>query len=271
MAFTACLFLIIGETAFAFVGCQIPGNLLFAVGGTALDLNASRGAVVLAYMFMQLHITIAMSVILNPVLYIAERGILGMHKRPELLPVDEESPAVFEGISTPQNSLLPEKDVVSTVPTATATAHGRSVTSLLDAEHDLSPEALVAEYHHSGPVVIAKYVTLRICVVVILLILAIIFKDHFMDFSDFVGASCVSLACIILPIFFYLKVFWGRTPWYEKIAGCFIIVVCSCLGVYVTYTTGKALFTDTSDAATFPYCPAEYSEIVYTNSTYYGN
>ncbi|RLN74377.1 hypothetical protein BBJ28_00019279, partial [Nothophytophthora sp. Chile5] len=27
MAFTACLFLIIGETAFAFVGCQIPGNL----------------------------------------------------------------------------------------------------------------------------------------------------------------------------------------------------------------------------------------------------
>ncbi|EEY67381.1 Amino Acid/Auxin Permease (AAAP) Family [Phytophthora infestans T30-4] len=62
MIFAACCFLIIGETSYSYVGCQIPGNLLFAVNGTA--------AVVLAYMFMQLHITIAMSVILNPVLYI---------------------------------------------------------------------------------------------------------------------------------------------------------------------------------------------------------
>ncbi|KAK1942491.1 Amino acid transporter ANT1 [Phytophthora citrophthora] len=258
MAFTACLFLIIGTVSYAYVGCQIPGNLLFAIGGTALDLNANRGAVVLAYMFMQLHITIAMSVILNPVLYIAERGILGMHKRPLLPPVDEESPA-FGVINTPS-----QKDHVSAV-------GGPSVTSLADAEHDLSPDALIEEYHNSGPIVTAKYMTLRIVIVVILLIIAIIFKDHFVDFTDFVGAWAVSMACIILPIFFYLKVFWNRTPWYEKIIGAFIIVVCAALGAYVTYTTGKNLFLDIVSDKTFQYCPAEYDMVVYTNETYYGN
>ncbi|ETM00637.1 hypothetical protein L917_02658 [Phytophthora nicotianae] len=263
MIFAACCFLIIGETSYSYVGCQIPGNLLFAINGTALDLDASRGAVVLAYMFMQLHITIAMSVILNPVLYILERGVLGMHKRPLVLPVDEESPA-FNVINTPHNS-LGEKE-------GTPIANGRpSITSMADAEHDLTPEALLNEYHNSGPIVIAKYVTLRICVVVILLILAIIFKDHFMDFSDFVGAWAVSLACIILPIFFYLKVFWNTTPWYEKAIGTFIIVVCAGLGGYVTYTTGHDLFLDIVSDKTFPYCPDEYSEVVYTNTSYYGN
>ncbi|KAE9333800.1 hypothetical protein PF008_g14267 [Phytophthora fragariae] len=260
MTFTACLFLIIGETSYAFVGCQIPGNLLFAIGGTALNLNANRGAVVLAYLFMQLHITIAMSVILNPVLYILERGVLGMHKRPHLAAIDEESPA-FEGINTPQ------KDRVSAIG---ATA-GPSVTSLADAEYDLSPEALIEEYHNSGPIVTAKYMTLRIAVVVILLVIAIIFKDHFIDFTDFVGAWAVSMACIILPIFFYFKVFWNRTPWYEKAVGAFIIVICAGLGVYVTYTTGKNLFLNIVSDKTFPYCPSDYDMVVYTNETFYGN
>uniref|UniRef100_H3H034 Amino acid transporter transmembrane domain-containing protein n=1 Tax=Phytophthora ramorum TaxID=164328 RepID=H3H034_PHYRM len=263
MIFSACCFLIIGETSYSYVGCQIPGNLLFAINGTALNLDANRGAVVLAYMFMQLHITIAMSVILNPVLYILERGILGMHKRPLLPPMDEESPA-FNVISTPQGH-VGEKD-------GTPTVTGRpSITSMADAEHDLTPEALLNEYHNSGPVVIMKYVTLRICVVVVLLVLAIIFKDHFMDFSDFVGAWAVSLACMILPIFFYLKVFWNRTPWYEKVIGAFIIVVCTGLGGYVTYTTGHDLFLDIVSDKTFPYCPSEYDMVVYTNTTYYGN
>ncbi|KAG2502434.1 hypothetical protein JM16_009805, partial [Phytophthora kernoviae] len=39
MVFTTCCFMIIGETSYSFVGCQIPGNLLFAINGTALDLD----------------------------------------------------------------------------------------------------------------------------------------------------------------------------------------------------------------------------------------
>ncbi|CAI5731740.1 unnamed protein product [Hyaloperonospora brassicae] len=251
MVFTSCLFLTIGWTSYAFVGCQIPGNLLFAIGGTALNLKANRGAVVLAFMFMQLHITIAMSVILNPVLYIAERGILGMHKRPALTDFDEESPA-FETIDTRPK------------PSA-------SVISLANAEHVLSAEALLDEYHNSGPIVTAKYMTLRIVVVVILLVIAILFKDHFVDFTDFVGAWAVSMACIILPIVFYFKVFWYRVPLYEKVIGTFIIAICASLGGYVTFTTGKYLFLNIVSDKTFKYCPAGYDMVVYTNETFYGH
>ncbi|KAG3071833.1 hypothetical protein PI125_g22653 [Phytophthora idaei] len=179
-----------------------------------------------------------------------------MHKRPVLPRADEESPA-FEVINTPSQP----KDHVG----------GPSVTSLADAEYDLSPDALIEEYHNSGPLVTAKYIALRIAIVVILLIIAIIFKDHFVDFTDFVGAWAVSMACIILPIFFYLKVFWNRTPWYEKAIGAFIIVVCTGLGGYVTYTTGKNLFLDIVSDKTFQYCPAGFDMVVYTNETFYGS
>ncbi|EGZ08280.1 hypothetical protein PHYSODRAFT_526673, partial [Phytophthora sojae] len=54
--------------------------------------------------------------------------------------------------------------------------------------------------------------------------------------------TSVSMSCIILPIFFYLKVFWSRVPSYEKAVGAFIIVFCAGLGVYVTCMTGKNLF-----------------------------
>ncbi|KAG7399712.1 hypothetical protein PHYBOEH_008046 [Phytophthora boehmeriae] len=261
MVFTACLFLIIGATSYAFVGCQIPGNLLFAIGGTALDLDAERGAVVLAYLFMLLHITIAFWVIINPVLYMAERGILGMHKRPLMPAVDEESPA-FESVKTPA-----DKERASVVVGAT----GPSVASLADAERELSTEALLDEYQNCGSLMTAKYMALRIVIVVILLIISIIFKDHFVDFTDFVGACCVSLSCIILPIFFYLKMFWPQVAWYEKVIGTFIILVCTFLGAYVTYTTGKNLFLDIVSEHSFPYCPTEYADIVYTNSTHYSN
>lgn len=256
MAFTACLFLIIGTLSFVSVGCQVPGNLLFAIGGTALNLNANRGAVVLAYMFMQLHITIAFSVILNPVLYIAERGVLGMHKLSQPSTVDEESPA-FNGL--PLDSHQKERP-----------SEGPSVVSLATAEYNLSPQALVDEYHNCGPLMIAKYTTLRIVIVVLLLVIAIIFKDHFVDFSDFVGAWAVSMACIILPIFFYLKVFWNFIPWYEKTIGVLLISICAGLGAYVTYTTGEKLFLNIVSDKTFQYCPAGYDMVVYTNATFYG-
>ncbi|RMX66990.1 hypothetical protein DD238_001637 [Peronospora effusa] len=260
MIFTTCLFLIIGTTSYSFVGCQMPGNLLFAIGGTELNLNANRGVVVLAYMFMQLHITIAMSVILNPVLYIAERGILGMHKRP-VLPAGSGESSVFEIIDTP----LKDHSI------AIVDNMGQSVMPSTDAEYLLSQKALLDEYHNSGSVVIAKYVTLRIIVVVVLLIIAIIFKDHFVDFTDFVGAWAVSMACIVLPIFFYLKVFWHQTPWYEKVLGTFIILICAALGGYVTYTTGKNLFLNIVSDKTFQYCPSGYDLVVYTNETFYDN
>ena len=153
---------------------------------------------------------------------------------------------------------------------ATPQKAGNSVISLADAQHVISAEALLDEYHNSGPLVTAKYMTLRIIIVVILLVIAIIFKDHFVDFTDFVGAWAVSMACIILPVFFYFKAFWHRIPLYEKIIGTFIIAICASLGGYVAFNTGKNLFLNIVSDKTFKYCPSGFDMVVYTNESFYG-
>ncbi|OQR82245.1 Amino Acid/Auxin Permease (AAAP) Family, partial [Thraustotheca clavata] len=80
MTVISLCFLTVSLTGVSVVGCQIPGNLLFAVSGTKLGFTASRGGVVLAFLFMQLHITIAFAVIMFPAFYIAERLFFGFHK-----------------------------------------------------------------------------------------------------------------------------------------------------------------------------------------------
>ncbi|GAB9470578.1 hypothetical protein Gpo141_00007820 [Globisporangium polare] len=267
MIFTACLFLTIGLTAYSFVGCQIPGNLLFAINGAALNLNASRGSVVLAYLCMQVHMAIAFAVILNPVLYLAERTILGMHKRPQLVFADEEAPeavdsAFYEKALTPTGGLSDKDGVVTTSQSVTSVAES-------DQREFEADEALRSEYRGAG--VVLKFVVLRITIVALLLVCAILFKDHFLDITDFVGASAITVGGIILPIAFYFKVFWASTPLYQKVVALIVILFCATTGAYVTYISGKALFTSTSGSASFPYCPVEYSEIVYTNATHFGH
>ncbi|POM70026.1 Amino acid/auxin permease-like protein, partial [Phytophthora palmivora] len=101
----------------------------------------------------------------------------------------------------------------------------------------------------------------------ILVILAIVFKDHFSEFADFIGASCITMNCILLPIVFYLIKAWERIAVYEKTAAGIVVVVCFILGCYVTYTTGKALFFPTENDAEFPFCDAEFENKIYYNYT----
>ncbi|DAZ93861.1 TPA: hypothetical protein N0F65_009583 [Lagenidium giganteum] len=154
MIFTSLLFFIIGITAYITDGCQ--GNVLFAITGTSL-LNSSRATIVLAYMFMHLHITMAMAVILSMVLYIAERSLLGIHKRlrnTEKEIVNEESHAPFHG--------------------------GLQTATLKEAEP--------SEYRE--PKNIIKFVVLRYSIV------GNLFHDQFIDISDFVGAPAISMGGI---------------------------------------------------------------------------
>ncbi|KDO26048.1 hypothetical protein SPRG_08701 [Saprolegnia parasitica CBS 223.65] len=70
------LFLLISICGDFTMGCQIPGNLLFAIIGDSLGFTASRGGVILSFLFMQLHISIAFALVLFPAMFIAERLIL---------------------------------------------------------------------------------------------------------------------------------------------------------------------------------------------------
>ncbi|GLE02862.1 hypothetical protein PINS_up011726 [Pythium insidiosum] len=267
MTFTACLFLIIGLTAYSYVGCQVPGNLLFAINGAALNLKASRGSVVLAYLSMQVHMAIAFAVILNPVLYLAERTILGMHKRPVIESSDDLEAAAAVSAEYYEKSLTPQGGVDSEKEGALTTSPSTTSVESDQREHE-ADEALRSEYRGAGRVL--KYVVLRITIVALLLVCAILFKDHFLDITDFVGASAITLGGIILPIVFYIKVYWSTTPVWQKVVALVVILFCGATGSYVTYLSGKALFTNVAASPPFGFCPAKYQHVVYTNATYYG-
>ncbi|OWZ16247.1 Amino Acid/Auxin Permease [Phytophthora megakarya] len=259
VSFISCLFLVLASTAYSAVGCQISGNLLFTIypdadtGMTSLGFKPDWGAVVLAYLFMQLHITIAFSVLINPAFYLAERMALGMHKR---APLDIEDGHAYVEALTPA--------LVQTEPRRSSKMSYVSVADS-EREHKDDPEIEMAEYR--GGKNTMKYISLRVVMVVILVVLSIIFQDHFSDFADFVGASCITTNCIILPVVFYLKKAWNTIPIHEKVAALIVAVVCTVLGCYVTYTTGKSLFSPVDSDTNFPFCGPEYENQIYYNYT----
>ncbi|KAE8976061.1 hypothetical protein PR001_g25528 [Phytophthora rubi] len=255
VAFVSCLFLVLASTSYSAVGCQISGNLLFTIypdretGMTSLGFKPRWGIVVLAYLFMQLHITIAFSVILNPAFYISERLLLGMHK---VKSEEIENGFSYEPSSSPAKALAKQLDA------------DFSNTNNSLRRHKDNEEEEAAEYKGAN---VIKYIALRVAIVVILVVLAIVFKDHFSEFADFVGASCISMNCILLPIVFYLIKTWERVPVYEKAAAIVVVIVCSILGCYVTYTTGKALFSPSESDTEFPFCDSEFENTIYYNYT----
>ncbi|KAE8951361.1 hypothetical protein PR001_g33754 [Phytophthora rubi] len=104
VASISCLFLVLAGSTYSAVGCQTTGNLLYTrypdseTGLTTLGFAPNWGAVVVTYLLMQLHITAAFAVILNPVFYIAERLALSMHKAKQL---DLENPVSYIEAVTP--------------------------------------------------------------------------------------------------------------------------------------------------------------------------
>ncbi|KAG6961251.1 hypothetical protein JG688_00009202 [Phytophthora aleatoria] len=272
VGFVSVLFLVLASTSYSAVGCQISGNLLFTIypdsetGMTSLGFKPDWGMVVLAYLFMQLHLTIAFAVILNPAFYISERVFLGMHKKK---PEDIENGFAFEENATPAELVSKNSEAGFSHNSGRQQGNRRSrmsYVSVADSErvHKDNEEEEAAEYTGAN---VIKYVILRIAIVVILVALAIAFKDHFTEFADFVGASCITTNCILLPVLFYLIKAWERIAIYEKAAAIAVFVVCFVLGCYVTYTTGKELFDPTDSEKDFPFCHADFENTVYYNYT----
>ncbi|CAH0479806.1 unnamed protein product [Peronospora belbahrii] len=209
MAFISCCFLVLASTAYSSVGCQISGNLLWSIypdsvtGLTTLGFASDRGMVVLAYLFMQLHITIAFSVALNPAFYFAERIVLGMHK-----------PAVFDienNVMGYATATTPA-DVVEHSEKESRVSKRSSLTITADESEQFGDsEVEAAEYRGANTF---KYVILRIVIIFILVVASVLLKDHFHDLADFVG---------------------------------------------------KNLFAHGEDDTSFPFCAAEFENVVYYN------
>ncbi|EEY55104.1 amino acid/auxin permease-like protein [Phytophthora infestans T30-4] len=223
MGIGTVFFLAIAIAGYAAGGCQLSGNLLFSAVNTsdpyatsALGFIPSRGAVIMAYMFMHVHIVIAFSTITMPAFFMAERFLLGMHKyQPVVAKYEDE----------------------------------------------------FSEYR--GKLNMLRYILLRLCILALLVVASVFLRDNFLDLVDFTGASAVTAGSLVLPLLFYLKVFWNQLPMYERVGAMVIIIVSSVLGVYVMIYAGKNLFNPDSDTATFPYCSEEFQSDPYyvRNST----
>lgn len=260
--FISCLFLALASSGYSAVGCQISGNLLFTIfpdattGLSKLGFKPDKGMAVLAYLFMQLHITIAFSVIASPAFFMAERILLGMHKRKT---VDEEAPmmsaAAYEASETP-GGVTNELKV---------RASKGSVVSMADIERDDDEDSYEAETREYRGVNAIKYVLLRTVIVAILVAASVALRDKFLDLQDFVGASAVTVSCIILPIVFYLKKLWNKIPLWEKIPAVIAVLVCLFFGAYVSYWSGKNLFDKdaTDPEILFPFCHADHQREIY--------
>ncbi|DAZ93907.1 TPA: hypothetical protein N0F65_005835 [Lagenidium giganteum] len=250
VTFITGMFIVLAATGYSVVGCQISGNLLDAIfpehntNRTKAGMLANVGPAVIAYLGMQLHISIAFAVFLHPMFYIAERLVLGMHKHSISIEEDLEN-VRYQSATTPNDLAKRASSIVR-----------------VSAVEVVSEEDEAAEYKGS----VMKYVTLRIVLVVCLVIVSVVLQDSFVDFADLIGASANTVCCIIVPIVLYVKAMGKKMPVYERVVAIVVIIVCGILGAYVTYTTGKAIIFP-EKGPLFPFCAAEFETAIYYNVT----
>lgn len=225
LTFISVLFLALASTGYSAAGCQISGNLLFSIanhrGGqddrttTLLGFTPSRAAVLSAFFFMQLHITIAFAVILHPAFYTFERLLLQQQTTKEYADLEEDVPN----------------------------------------DGELQPHASVP----LGGFQVPKYVVLRTGVVVSLVCLALALEEHFLELADFIGASCVSMCCLILPLLFYVRTMGDTISRYERAVALGIVVLSAFFGLYIVMVIAIDFAKRTASASStpFPFCPSE--------------
>lgn len=247
LGLASTFFLALAIVGYSAGGCQISANILFSIANTSnpsattsLGFIANRGAVIMAFMFMQLHLSIAYSTILQPAFYMLECLFLGMHKNTSAV-IDSE----LEGKISLNGARPPVSPEVEF--SALETSRRIEYTSVI-----------CDETEYKGAKQVARYVPARMLLLAVQTGASIAFRDHFLDLVDFTGATFITVCCLILPLVLYLKVLWKKLPIYEKTISLVVILVCGSAGIYVMIYAGKNLFSPDSSSATFPYCSEEY-------------
>ncbi|RLN50906.1 hypothetical protein BBP00_00009980 [Phytophthora kernoviae] len=274
--FISVFFLAIALGGYTAGGCQISGNILYSIVSTEdplglapLGFSADRGAVVMSYLFMQMHISVAFSTLMQPPFFMAERLILGMHESPAIVRFGQEDELDVDLEQEKHSyvqSATPADQVVSTS-SMVEKAEGRMshLRVALEFGEEITEAQLSAEYN--GAKNTLRYVALRIAIVVVLVITAVVLQDKFLDLQDFTGATAHTTNCLLIPLIIYLRIFWKSTPMYEKVASLVVIVVCALAGCYVMIYAGEELFTPSDDHTLFPYCEAEMQDVPYYMAT----
>ncbi|RHY17493.1 hypothetical protein DYB32_010511 [Aphanomyces invadans] len=215
----------LGALGYAHFGCASPSNLLLAMS----HLTQRRRA---AYIAMQMHITIAFAVVVNPFFVTVEKTLFPQSAAKYDDADDQEQ---FNQIETPKEEI------------------------------DAS-EPAAAKYSETT----RRYI-FRTLVVAGQCFLAMLTQSSFSDVADLVGASVMNFCSVVLPLMLYYNLFKGEMSRPHKILCWIVIVVSMVLGIYSTIqaivrivknASQYTLFASTppSKRTEYAYCPAGYAD-----------
>eukprot|EP00644_Phytophthora_capsici_P003925 jgi/Phyca11/15750/fgenesh1_pg.PHYCAscaffold_15_\ len=255
MLIISAFFFAIALAGYTAGGCQISGNILYSIVDTAnplgeapLGFTSNRGAVVMAYLFMQVHISIAFSTMMMPAFYMAERLVLGMHKT-----------APIVRFNAPEN-LDEDLEKQSQATTPQGLSIRLSVVEK-DMYQEITEDQLREPYRGAKNTI--RYMTLRITIIVLMVIVSVAARKKFLDLEDFTGSTAHTVNCMIMPVLIYLRVFWNKMSVLDKVVSMLVMLVCGSVGCYVMIHAGKQLFTPSEDDTAFPYCDVAFQDEPY--------
>ena len=232
------IYTIIGVLGFSQYGCGAPGNVLLSMPESMWKRMACA--------LMQIHIGIAAIVLMNPTVYYLERRMFNLV--PGIAELERANPGIdYVVAQTPRGDQTP-KDV-----------------NQLAAEVSLSAVEYSTRQSMQSILLRTSIIALQVC-------LAVILQSCFMEVVDFIGATTITLACVVLPCGFYLRMFHPSRR--HRLLIWTIIAVNGILGVYTATrkldvmlvklgakrTEWFAVPIEHPSAATYPYCPRGYDE-----------
>ncbi|OQR97551.1 Amino Acid/Auxin Permease (AAAP) Family [Achlya hypogyna] len=238
MLLISAFYVALGAVGYAHFGCAAPSNLLIA-----MSTKTPRRRI--SFCFMQVHITIALAIFMNPFFVYFERkwdpwfatvGANGSDDTSSDGVVKQE--AGFVELSTPKE----------------------------DATTDDVDEGTA----HAAHVAFVRRIVFRTGLVGVQCFLAMLTQSSFSDIADLIGASVMNFCSVILPLVFYYHMFHKEMGRLHKMVCVAVIVVTSLLGLYSTYHALANIVSNSStyklftaapavyDPKTFPYCPAGF-------------
>lgn len=189
-------------------GCRAPDNLLLSMTNRVFEWIA-----LLAFL---IHICIGFAVTLNPFLYTLERQFLGFNV--------EESHTGEKGLAIADSVVASPSSAVDTV--------------IYINNDKMSPKKMVSlnekedDYPMSDRL---KSMALRTTVVGVQVFLAMLLQGSFDQLADFIGATMMTFACVLLPVFFYWKQYRLKMSMLEQCWCWFILCLCGFCSLFTAY------------------------------------
>uniref|UniRef100_H3GY29 Amino acid transporter transmembrane domain-containing protein n=1 Tax=Phytophthora ramorum TaxID=164328 RepID=H3GY29_PHYRM len=247
LLFITSIYMLIGVVTYYQFGCTAPATLLD-------QLPEQSSARKVASALMLLHVTIAYPLLLNPTLFDMERYILGKDADHEVLQQTLNLRAAKAAVGSGQSKpILADTGAVGTLaPPKTSNVpiieeegflYGSSTPyfqTVSPPPSDNGDHAYTGEAYTTSDRLCSGLI--RTTTVWLQAFLAIMFQASFVDILSFIGATAVTVSCMIMPCLCYLRVhpiaihtFRGKCDR----AVCYVTIISSVvLGVYCALIAG---------------------------------